>query len=202
MHFFKTWNRARLLRARSLALGLGGLVLLGGCESMNNTDKGLITGGVLGGALGTVVGGISGHPGAGAAIGAASGALIGGVAGNAEDKAERRAEQQAVAWNAQNPPLSLTDIVRMAQSHISDDVIIRQIESTNSAYTLRPQDIEYLKQMGVSDRVVMVMQTRRPGPVVRTRPASTVYVVEPAPPPVSVGFGFGYGCGPYRRHCW
>jgi hypothetical protein len=122
--------------------------------------------------------------------------LIGGVAGNDMDKAERRAEQHAAAVAAQNPPVPLPEVVRMAQSHISDDLIIQQIRSTNSVYNLSAQDVTYLKQQGVSDRVVMEMQTRRTVVV----PRSQVVVVEPVPPPVSVGIGYSFGGG--RRRCW
>ena len=176
------------------------LTAVTGCSGMNNTDRGMLAGGVLGAGAGTVIGGANGKPGAGALIGAGTGALLGGLVGNAEDKAERRAEAIARA----NPPLAIADVVRLAQQHISDDIIINQIRTTGSSYNLTPYEIQYLKTQGVSDRVVMEMQARRQA-VVPAR--STVYVVDPAPPPVSVGVGFGYGWGPryhhhHRHGCW
>jgi hypothetical protein len=176
------------------------LSALAGCSGMNNTDRGMLAGGLLGAGAGTVIGGANGKPGAGALIVAGTGALLGGLVGNAEDKAERRAE--AIA--RQNPPLAIPDVIRMAQQHISDDIIIRQIHTTGSVYHLTPYEIQYLKSQGVSDRVVMEMQSRRAA-IVPAR--QTVYVVDPPPPPVSVGVGFGYGWGPryhhhHRHGCW
>lgn len=189
----------------------GVVIALCGCECMNHTERGAATGGVLGTGVGLVAGGLTGHPLAGAAIGAAGGALTGGLVGNAADRRDERAEARAVsqaqAIAAQNPPMGLQDVARMAQQHISDAVIIQQIRTTNSVFSLAPDQITWLKQQGVSDSVIIEMQSRRPTAVVPVRargvaaaPVGSVYVVEPAPPPVSVGFGFGYGgC---RRGCW
>jgi uncharacterized protein YcfJ len=185
---------------------VGGILLLAcGCQGMNNTDRGMLTGGLLGGGLGTVIGGLSGHPGAGAAIGAGTGALVGGLAGNSMDKQERRDEAAARAYAAAHPPLSIADIVRMSHDHVGDDLIVRQMEATGSVYNLSADDITYLRQNGVSERVVSIMISRRAGTVVPVRGPVTrthVYVVEPPPPPVSLGFGFGYGYGPRRHRCW
>lgn len=192
-------------------LTAGVVAILCGCECMNHTERGAATGGVLGTGVGLVAGGLTGHPLAGAAVGAGAGALTGGLIGNAADKREDRAEARAVAQAqaiaAQNPPMGLQDVAHMAQQHISDAVIIQQIRTTNSVFNLAPNQIEWLKSQGVSDSVIMEMQSRRPAAVMPVRargvaavPAGSVYVVEPQPPPVSVGFGFGYGgC---RRGCW
>jgi len=166
---------------------------------MNNTESGALGGGVLGAGAGALLGSATGHAGAGAAIGAGVGAVTGGLIGNSQDKAEAKQKQAAADWAAQNPPLGLDGIVQMTQSHISDDLIIRQMVATRSYYNLRPEDITYLKSQGVSDQVIAYMQSRRGGGnavVMQGRPP--IYVVEPAgPPPVSVGVGIGYGG--YRR---
>ena len=134
--------------------------------------------------------------------------LIGNAADRREERADARAVAQAQAIAAQNPPMGLQDVARMAQQHISDAVIIQQIRTTNSAFSLSPDQITWLKQQGVSDSVIIEMQSRRPAAMVPVRargvaaPAGSVYVVEPAPPPVSVGFGVGYGFGGCRRGCW
>jgi hypothetical protein len=94
--------------------------------------------------------------------------------------------------------LSLVDIAQMAQQHISDAVIIGQIRSTGSVYRLSPPDIQWLKENGVSDAVIMEMQAtanRYPRRVYSATPVYTqpVYVVEPPPPPPPVGVGVGVG---------
>ncbi len=170
---------------KKLLVGISGLLVFStGCSSMNNTERGAVTGGVLGGLAGTVIGGVTGHPGAGAAIGAGSGALLGGLVGNEEDRHEKKVAE----WVARNQ-LQLTDIVQMSQSRVDDNLIINQITTTGSVFTLSSQDVIYLRQQGVSDRVIAAMQAARYRVV---QPAGVVYV-EPAPPPVAVGVGFGYG---------
>jgi hypothetical protein len=170
---------------------IGGLMILGcGCETMNNTEKGTAIGGAAGTVLGAGIGAIAHHPVIGALIGAGGGMLAGSAVGASQDRKEAR--QAAQAYAATRPPLTIPDVVQMAQSHVSDDVIIQQIRTTGSTFRLTSDDVIYLSQMGVSNRVVMEMQANR-GPVVpvRVRPAP-VYVVEPYPPPVAVGVGVGY----------
>jgi len=169
-------------------LWMGGLLILScGCQSMNNTEAGAVGGGLFGAALGTIVGCAARNPLAGAAIGGAVGAGTGALIGNSEDHAQMRAARQAAAIQAANPPLTLYDIADMAQKHIGDGIIIQQIRYTNSMYNLSPNDINWLKQQGVSDTVVMEMQTRRP--VVIQGGGPPVYM---GPPPV-IGVGVGVG---------
>lgn len=178
----------------------GGLLLLTstGC-AMNNTEAGALGGGVIGAGLGTIVGGLSGHPLAGAAIGGAGGALVGGAVGNSEDRREKREAQAVAAWQAQTQ-MTLTDVVSMTQQHISDTIIINQMDTTYTNFNIRPEEITYLKQQGVSDRVITAMQVRRsPPPGYYYRRPGVVYVDPGPPPPVAVGVGFGYG---YGRRCW
>ena len=134
-----------------------------GCSGMNNTGKGALAGGGIGGLVGAGVGSLSGNTGAGAAIGAGPGALTGGAIGNDADRDERRAK--AIATHAaQNPPMSTQDVIYMAHNHTSDDLIINQIERTNSSFLLSPQDVVFLRSQGVSDRVIGFMQARRAPP--------------------------------------
>jgi hypothetical protein len=167
---------------------------------MNNTEKGALGGGAIGAGTGALVGNAVGHTGAGAVIGGAVGALSGGLIGNSVDKSEERQQARlAAATAAARPPLGLTDIIQMTQQHISDEVIIGQIRSTASVYTLSPNDIYMLKQNGVSDDVIREMQAtanrypRRvytPTPVYAAPAYERVYIYEPPPPPVSIGFGY------------
>jgi hypothetical protein len=165
-----------------------------GCSSMSDTDKGILGGGALGAGVGALLGSAVHRPGAGAAIGAGVGAVTGGLVGNASDK-EKAAEARAAAATARGP-LGLTDVVALAQQHISDEVIIQQIRTTGSVYNLSPNDIVYLKQNGVSDAVVQEMQMsagRYPRRVYVQPAYQPVYVVDPPPPPpVSVGVGVGF----------
>jgi hypothetical protein len=172
------------------------LMLLSGCSSMSDTEKGVLGGGAIGAVCGTIIGAAFHRPGLGAAIGAGGGAAIGGLAGHDSDVAKKKAAEAEAAAAVQNGPLGLTDIAHMALQHISDVVIIEQIRSTGSIYHLSPDDIAWLKQSGVSDGVILEMQStanRYPRRVYSAVPVSQpVYVVEPAPPPPVVGIGIGY----------
>src|SRR5438876_12296194 len=92
-----------------------------GCSTMNNTEKGAGAGGLIGAGTGALIGKATGHTGAGALIGAGVGALSGGLIGNAVDESEKRTEARVAAATATAPqgPLGVTDVVQLAQSHIS-----------------------------------------------------------------------------------
>lgn len=188
-------------RIRLVTLTVLPFMFLVGCESMTQTDKGVLGGGAIGAGTGAIVGNALGHTGAGAAIGGVVGALSGGLIGNSIEKSEQRTEARIAAAQAQTQAQSqigMADVIQMAQNHISDNVIISQIRTSGSVFHLSGQDVVLLKQNGVSDCVVQEMQataTRAPRRVYAASPVyQSVYVVEPAPPPVAVGFG-------YTRYC-
>lgn len=173
------------MRTRLLGATIVPLALACGCSSLSHTENGALAGGGLGALTGAVIGHQTGHTAGGAAIGGAVGALAGGLIGNSEDRTERKIEAAQARTQ-----LGVQDVVQMAQSHISDDVIVNHIRSSGSVFQLSAQDTIWLKQNGVSDRVVAEMQATnmRGAKRVYTQP---VYVVDPYPPP-PVGVGFTY----------
>jgi len=176
---------------------IGGLmILVCGCESMNNTQASAVGGGLLGGGIGALFGAACGRPLAGAAIGAGIGAGTGALVGHGEDRREARADAraQAIVNATSRPPLTLQDVVYLSQQHVPPDMIIQQMQTTGSFYRLTADDLIYLRGNGVSDQVIAVMQTRQP---VVVAPAQRVYVYDPYPPP-PVGIGVGVGVG----HRW
>jgi Glycine zipper len=170
-------TKVRLLKCAVLPA-----LLACGCSGMNNADRGTVGGGLLGAGAGAAIGSAAHAPGIGALIGAGTGALIGGAVGDAKDRKEQAAVAQAQAQRAPR----LEDIAYMAQSHISDGVIINQIRTTGAVYNLTATDIGWLKSQGVSDEVVSEMQATA------VRYPRRVYVVDPPPPPVAVGVGVGF----------
>jgi surface antigen len=191
-------------------LGIGVACLTGGvgCSHLSHTERGALAGGGIGAGVGALAGSLVGKAGAGAALGGVAGGLIGSLAGNEEDKAERQqlqAQLVAAQAAAATPPLTLEDIVRMAQSQTSDQVIINQIRTTGSVYRLNAAQIQWLREQGVSDTVILEMQntaTRRPPTVAVAPPPQPIIVHEPTPvivrpAPVYVvpprpAFGFTY----------
>jgi hypothetical protein len=170
-----------------------------GCQSMNNTEGGALTGGALGAAVGALAGGPR-HAGVGALTGGLIGATAGALTGNAIDKSEQRAKDQAAAIAAAraNPPLSLQDVATLTANGSSDEVIINQIRTTGSVYQLTAQDIVWLQNQGVRPAVITEMQATAYRPVRRVYTAEPVYVVPAAPPPPAVGVGVTYVGGRWR----
>jgi hypothetical protein len=182
---------------RKLLPGL--LLLVGcGCSTMNNTEKGAVTGGAIGAGGGALLGSAVHAPLAGALVGGTVGALVGGVAGSNADRAEAhdKAVQQAVAQQVNAPPNpSLEQVVAMKQQNLGDTVIINAIRQSPGGYYLTAEQAIWLKQNGINDVIISEMQAH--GPRVGA-PPGTVYVIDgapPPPPPVAVGIRYGY----YRR---
>lgn len=120
-----------------------------GCASMGQKSKtGAVAGGLLGAAVGGIIGHQSGHGIEGALIGGAAGVLGGGLIGNQMDK-------KALASNPNH--ITVIKIAEMATNGIPDGVIIGEIQRTKSVYTLSSEVITYLKDSGISDRVVDYM---------------------------------------------
>jgi hypothetical protein len=170
-----------------------------GCESMSNTDKGVLAGGGIGAGTGALIGSATHHTGAGALIGGAVGALAGGLTGNAIDQSEKKQQERLAAATAQpaSGPMTIDDVVRLVQTPVSDTIVINQIRTSRTVFNLTSEDIRTLKENGVSDVVVSEMQAtanRYPRRIYTQAPVyERVYVVEPAPPPPPVGIGVGIG---------
>lgn len=158
-------------------------VLLTGCVNpdgtTNNTGTGILAGGAFGALTGAMIGGPR-HAGPDALIGAAAGAVAGGLIGNAADQEQdarlrAQAPQTYVRVN-QGVPLTVPDVIAMARAGISDDVIINQIQSSRTVFTLSTADIINLRNAGVSDNVVnfMINTPTTVGPV--------TYIQQPPPP--------------------
>lgn len=167
---------------------LSGMLLLSacGCTGMNNTQQGMGTGALIGGGLGLLAGGR--HPLVATAIGATAGTVIGGAVGADRDRYEERKTAHAIAAaNAQaQRQMGVNDIVQLSQSRTPDDIIIQQINSTGSVFTLTTQDLTYLQDQGVSGRVISYMQQRR---FVVVQPRPVVVYERPYYPPPGIGVG-------------
>ena len=141
-----------LARLRGLSLGTAmSLLAACGCSSMNNTDKGVVTGGGLGAGAGALIGAATHHAGVGALAGGALGAP-----GRWPDGQRHRqiGSENAGADCCRQRAAAVHHSERGridAAAHQRLRIIISQIRTTGSVYHLQPQDIEYLKANGVSD---------------------------------------------------
>lgn len=177
----------------------------------NDTVGGAVVGGGLGAVTGALIGGRK-QRGEGALIGAGVGALAGGLVGNATDRADQRQVATGVAVasqaNAQVAAQAVTnyDLVEMTRAGVSDDLIISTARTRGGRLDLSPSGLISLKQNGVSDRVVMAVQSSSGAPVypqaapVVIGPPPVMYV---APAPVVriySGPGWGYHHHHYHGH--
>jgi hypothetical protein len=55
------------------------------------------------------------------------------------------------------PPMAINDVIALSQDSVSDDVIISQMEATDSYFRLTTDDIVALRRAGVSDKVISAM---------------------------------------------
>jgi hypothetical protein len=182
---------ARSLRKVLSALMVVPALLVAGCAT--NTETGALTGAGVGAVGGAIVGSALHAPGIGAAIGAGAGALTGAAVGHAEDKREAREQAQAVADSIAVQQRGMSDIARMSLDKVPEDIIINQVRTSPIVYNLAPNQIEWLRQNGVSDTVIREMQMtamRLPRRVYVEGPVYQPAPVLVAPAPVAVGIGF------------
>jgi len=86
-------------------------------------------------------------------------------------------------WSAGNalsdPPANLSpglqEVVKLAQAHMGDDVILAYIKNSGASYALTADDILYLKAQGVSQTVIATL--------LQAKPAGTPVPAGSTPPP-------------------
>ncbi len=128
------------------------LLFLASCESKAGT--GALAGAGVGAIGGAAISGSAGGALIGAGVGAATGAIIGAALDASDREALDRESPRTTRKIDRGEPLSTTDIKKMTKAGLSDDVIISQIDATQSVYHLSSADIIDLKKAGVSQRVI------------------------------------------------
>lgn len=130
-----------------------------GCQTnKSRAAEGAVIGGVLGATAGGIVGHQSHHAGEGVGIGAAAGALAGAIIGSQIAKPQQSAEPTAPAQGVSANQMTIQQVVDLAKQGAHEDVIIDKIRLSNSRFNLTAADIDYLKQQGVSQKVIDAMQ--------------------------------------------
>ncbi len=133
-----------------------------GQSPYENRNLGMTMGALMGGLGGAAIGDHNNRVWTGAAIGTAVGALTGAAVGDSVDTniaRERAYRQQAYEQQRLRQSVTVHGVISMAQSGLSEDVIITHIQTTGLAHRLQPNDLVLLSQSGVSDRVIRAMQT-------------------------------------------
>ena len=142
-----------------IILSLSVASLFMGCQSTKTRAiEGAAAGGLLGAITGGIIGHQSGHGGEGAAIGAAAGVVAGVLVGGQIEKPGQTSQVTQVAPTYNPNQMSIQQAVDLAKQGVNEAVIIDRIRITNSRFNLGENDIEYLKQQGVSQNVINAMQ--------------------------------------------
>lgn len=55
----------------------------------------------------------------------------------------------------------VNEVLKLSQAQINDDIIVNYVQNSGTTYNLGAQDIVYLRNQGVSDRVVNAMLAQR-----------------------------------------
>ncbi len=193
-----------------LALLLATVALLPtGCASMNNTERGALTGGALGSVAGTLLGAATGNPKTGAVVGGLGGALVGGAMGAESDREEfKQGELRQVAEVQaydEAQPYRIAEVIDLVNAGTPENQIINHIKQKRMTFNLNADDLKHLNEQRVPSRVVELMQTsgvaQAPPPTrVRVQPTvvrEQVIIHDPfwCPPPPPVVF-----IGPRHMH--
>jgi hypothetical protein len=121
------------------------------------------------------------------------------------------------------PQLSygVSEVLQLATANVGEDVIVNYIHNSANGYSLDANQIVYLKQQGISDRIINAMLTQPKSPVAASTSTSTAVIptatvaptvtyVQTVPttyyydqpyyypdsawyPPVTLSFGWGFG---------
>ena len=95
---------------------------------------------------------------------------------------------------------TIAEVQSMSQAHVSDSVIISQIQNSSTRYQLTADQIISLKSAGVSDAVVNAMISTASKPQPQTATTTTVVEEPYAYPYVYVDpWPVWWGWGPYYR---
>src|SRR5258708_6028666 len=69
--------------------------------------------------------------------------------------------QATVSVTTPHLPYGVADVVKLTRAQVSDDIIVSYLQNASTVYSLEPKDIVYLKEQGVSDRVLSAMMEQR-----------------------------------------
>ncbi len=58
-------------------------------------------------------------------------------------------------------PYGVEDVLKLSRAQVSEDIILNYIHNSGTIYNLAPKDIVYLRNEGVSDRVINAMMDQR-----------------------------------------
>jgi hypothetical protein len=103
-----------------------------------------------------------------ASLGAASLLILSATAQTQAPTAAAAATPAAAGAAPMKLPYGVDDVLKLNRAQVSEDVTVNYIRNAGTIYNLAPNDIVYLRNEGVSDRVINTMLDQR-----KTVPAET-----------------------------
>jgi uncharacterized protein YcfJ len=189
-----------------VVLLIGSLLIapLAGCETTSASGNKKTAGAVIGGLGGALAGALIGKKNRavggliGAAAGAAGGYLIGSKMDKDKDKNKTTADARKAAQKAQTQPatpadvkdattadlnndgfVTLDEVVAMKDAGLGDKEMIKRLQRTQQYFQLSDDQVNYLRDRGVDEKVVTAMRDMRPD---EARTASETTAATPEPP--------------------
>jgi hypothetical protein len=159
-----------------------------GCRSPYYSDRGALAGGLAGAGVGAAIGDASGNAGPGAIIGAALGTITGNAIGESidADLARSKAEIEARMGRQMSGAVTSQDVIAMTQAGLSEDVIATHVRANGVVQPPGVNDLIFLRNNGVSDRVIQALQQAPPPASVAQASYAAPVAYGPAPRTVVV----------------
>jgi hypothetical protein len=82
-------------------------------------------------------------------------------------------------------PYGVEDVLKLSKANIGEDIILNYVQNSGTIYNLRPEDIVYLRNQGVSDRVMNALLDQRKRVELASQAAAPVVPQQGAPAAVS-----------------
>ena len=95
------------------------------------------------------------------------------TAGNVSAQEPAAAQPAAASQPAPQLSYGVPQVLQLAQAKVSDGIIVNYIQNSGTIYSLKADEIVYLKQQGVSDNVLNAMLNQRSRLTGSTEPATS-----------------------------
>jgi len=79
-------------------------------------------------------------------------------------------------------PYGVEDVLKLSRAQINEDIILNYVQNSGTIYNLGPNDLVYLREQGVSDRLVNAMLDQRKRANEAAQVAQAAQAAQPAQP--------------------
>lgn len=76
-------------------------------------------------------------------------------------EAQSLQQSSSYRWGVSALPFGVEQVLKLSRAGLSEDLILKYIEGASTVYQLEPEHLIYLRDQGVSDRVIAAMLEQR-----------------------------------------